>query len=58
MGGVARRAWARNPNAMETVAAYNRLREGTDAITLPRETDGDKVTAWVADALTRHGGRS
>jgi len=58
MGGVARRAWARNPNAMETAAAYNRLREGTDAITLPRETDGDKVAAWVADALRRHGGES
>ena len=26
MGGVARRAWARNPNSLETIAAYNRKR--------------------------------
>ena len=35
MGGVARRAWARNKNSIETVMEYNSLREGTDHITLP-----------------------
>ena len=34
MGGVARRAWARNENALETGAAYNRIGEGNH-ITLP-----------------------
>ncbi|MBF8982920.1 urocanate hydratase [Lutibacter sp. B2] len=35
MGGVARRAWARNENAMSTCAEYNDVMEGQDHITLP-----------------------
>lgn len=35
MGGVARRAWARNENAIETVAEYNRIMKGKDHLTLP-----------------------
>lgn len=35
MSGVARRAWARNPNSMETAGEYNRTRPDTDHITLP-----------------------
>ncbi|NNG01797.1 MAG: urocanate hydratase [Desulfobacteraceae bacterium] len=35
MGGVARRAWARNENAVETCIAYNSSRKDTDHITLP-----------------------
>ncbi|MGL4403385.1 MAG: urocanate hydratase [Fusobacteriaceae bacterium] len=35
MGGVARRAWARNNNSIETVIEYNRNNEGQDHITLP-----------------------
>ena len=35
MVGVARRAWARNENALTTAAEYNRQNIGTDAITLP-----------------------
>ena len=35
MVGVARRAWARNENALTTAAEYNRLCNGTDCITLP-----------------------
>ncbi len=35
MVGVARRAWARNENALTTAAEYNRMNAGTDAITLP-----------------------
>ncbi len=35
MGGVARRSWAGNENAVETAAAYNHSRAGSDHITLP-----------------------
>ena len=35
MGGVSRRAWARNKNAIETSAEYNKIRKGEDHITLP-----------------------
>lgn len=35
MAGVARRAWARNENAIETVEAYNKKMEGRDSLTLP-----------------------
>ena len=39
MGGVARRAWARNEAAIETCAAYNRTRGGSDHVTLPYLAD-------------------
>ncbi len=35
MGGVARRAWARNDNSIDTVIQYNRTHAETDHITLP-----------------------
>ncbi|MBW1644323.1 MAG: urocanate hydratase, partial [Deltaproteobacteria bacterium] len=35
MGGVARRAWARNENSIETSIKYNEMRNGADHITLP-----------------------
>jgi urocanate hydratase len=35
MGGVARRNWARNPNAMDVAAAYNRENDNGDQITIP-----------------------
>ena len=35
MGGVARRAWARNPHAMEVSLEHNRNSDGRDHITLP-----------------------
>jgi urocanate hydratase len=38
MGGVARRAWARNPHSLETVAAFNEERNGS-LITLPFVAD-------------------
>ncbi|MBW6485302.1 MAG: urocanate hydratase [Syntrophobacterales bacterium] len=49
MGGVARRAWARNEGALETCIAYNKLRAGLDHITLPYLAD-DRL---VADAVAR-----
>ena len=39
MGGVARRAWARNENAMETVEIYNEAYKGLSRITLPHLVD-------------------
>ena len=35
MGGVARRAWARNENAVTTSIEYNEIMQGDDHITLP-----------------------
>ncbi|MBU2512655.1 urocanate hydratase [bacterium] len=43
MGGVARRAWARNTNSIETAVEYNRLSPNTDHITLPFIPDGDLI---------------
>ncbi|WP_426349667.1 urocanate hydratase [Alloiococcus sp. CFN-8] len=43
MGGVARRAWARNENSIETVMEYNSLRDGTDHITLPYIVQDDII---------------
>lgn len=45
MVGVARRSWARNPNAMDTAAEYNRLCAGTDHITLPYLADDALIAA-------------
>jgi urocanate hydratase len=39
MGGVARRAWARNENSIETAAEYNMANKGQDHITLPYVAD-------------------
>ncbi len=35
MGGVARRSWARNPNAMQTCAEFNRSHQDNYHITIP-----------------------
>jgi urocanate hydratase len=43
MVGVSRRAWARNENALSTVAEYNELYRETDHITLPVVADRDLV---------------
>ncbi len=46
MGGVARRAWARNPHAVEVCAEYNAEHADLGTITLPFEADDaliDKV---------------
>ena len=51
MGGVARRAWARNENAIETCLAYNRDNEGTDCITIPHLADDALVRETVLNAL-------
>jgi urocanate hydratase len=49
MGGVARRAWARNEHAIETCLEYNAMRKDSDHITLPFIPD----TTLVKDLVTR-----
>ena len=47
MGGVARRAWARNSNSIATAVEYNRDHSETDQITLPYVADNDLVDSLV-----------
>jgi urocanate hydratase len=47
MGGVARRAWARNPNAMQTAAAFNAHRTPMEQITMPHLADDGMVRSLV-----------
>jgi urocanate hydratase len=39
MGGVARRAWARNDNAIDTVNEWNRVNAARGHVTVPRIAD-------------------
>ncbi len=48
MGGVARRNWARNPNAMEVAMAYNRENDNGDQITIPFQSEEGAVAEAVA----------
>jgi urocanate hydratase len=48
MGGVARRNWARNPNAMEVAVSYNRENSNGDQITIPYQTDESKINGAVS----------
>lgn len=43
MGGVARRAWARNKNSIDTVIEFNKNNSGTDHITLPYVADDNLI---------------
>ena len=52
LGGVARRAWARNPNALETIAAHNRRAGGRDHVTLPYLVDDDLLAATLESVPT------
>ena len=47
MGGVARRAWARNKNAVETVQIYNEAYKGMSQITLPHIVDDTLIAKLV-----------
>ena len=53
MGGVARRAWARNENSIKTCMEYNRLNKGTDHITLPYIAGEDLVKRAVSEAFEK-----
>ena len=48
MGGVARRSWARNENAVQTAALYNKNYVGAGHITLPYEPKADLIDSVVA----------
>ena len=50
MGGVARRNWARNENALETSVAYNKNHEGKGHITIPFVADD----ALVDDVVSKY----
>ena len=51
MGGVARRAWARNANSIDTSIQYNKMRAGSDHITIPYIADDDMVADLVKNAF-------
>ena len=51
MGGVARRGWARNPNAVAAGLEYNLRRRDAEQITLPFLADDDLVRDAVSHAL-------
>ena len=51
MGGVARRAWARNPHSIETVIKYNKDNKGTDHITLPYIANEELIKKLVAEKV-------
>ena len=52
MGGVARRSWARNPNAMSTSEQFNADHAGDYHITMPVLADDDLVAEAVSEALS------
>ena len=43
MGGIARRAWATNENAIETAIKYNEEKKGSSYITIPYIVDQDLI---------------
>jgi urocanate hydratase len=49
MGGVARRAWARNHNAIETAATWNRANAARGHVTVPRVADSALLDRLVDD---------
>jgi urocanate hydratase len=51
MGGVARRAWAQNPNALQVCRQYNLSRQKTDHITLPFASNDRMIQMVVEDAF-------
>ncbi|MEE9496268.1 MAG: urocanate hydratase, partial [Desulfobacterales bacterium] len=53
MGGVARRAWARNENSIDTSIGYNEMRKGSDHITIPYIADGKMVEDLVSKSFAK-----
>jgi urocanate hydratase len=49
VGGVARRAWARNEPALQTAAAWNRAQAGRGQITLPHVVEEGLVERLVSE---------
>ena len=53
MGGVARRSWARNPNAMRTSATFNENRGEQYHITLPYISEKAFIHEIVQTSLNK-----
>lgn len=53
MGGVARRAWARNENSITTSVEFNKSNIGSDQITLPYIPDEKLIKNAVNEALEK-----
>lgn len=49
MGGVARRSWARNENAITTATAYNHNYQGKGHITIPYLVDDGLIDSLIED---------
>jgi urocanate hydratase len=47
MGGVARRAWARNDNAIETVSTWNAANAARGHVTVPRVADARLLESLI-----------
>jgi len=52
MGGVARRAWARNEGSIETSIRYNEMNKGSDHVTLPYLADEGMLQKLVEEAFS------
>jgi len=51
MIGVSRRSWGRCEHSIETVAEYNKIREGQDYITMPNLADEDMIERICKDVV-------
>ena len=53
MGGVARRNWARNTNAMEVCQTFNQMNEGVGQVTIPYLPEETLVKDMVSNAFKK-----
>ncbi len=53
MAGVARRAWARNEHAIETVKEYNKTMAGSDLLTLPHLAEDELIERVMEEEKSR-----
>jgi urocanate hydratase len=53
MGGVARRNWARNSNAMEVSRTFNQSNQGVGHITIPFVAQDELVHSLVDEKLKK-----
>ena len=51
IGGVARRSWARNPNAMAVSRDFNKDYAGAGHVTMPFIPDENLIKTTIAQAL-------
>ncbi|ADO76246.1 urocanate hydratase [Halanaerobium praevalens] len=52
--GVARRAWARNEHAIETMVDWNQRNHGTGQVTLPYQPEENLIKKTVAKSLAKY----